>query len=386
MPTALSDPLDIDVKSDFVAIPLDADPLKWFMSADHNLIRTWISLLRDHALGAGSTVGSIWVGDGSDGNATFDGAATVLGMAPASNVYTATRDLFLADATIATGVTLNPNGWRVFASGTLTLTGTGKVASNGGDAVGTVGGATPITTSNNGPLRNNETHTGGTGGIVGGSPTSGLTSTRGPRGYSAGSAAGGTAGTTGPTSGGNGANGVGGQGGGGGGSGGIVGTAGGTGAAGGTVSLLSGSEVEDIRVGDNALFGNSRRNPSGNGWTCGSGGGGGDDGRDTGPVFGVGGGGGGGGGYVVVCAKEIAGTGSIEAKGGNGAAAEAGKNGGGGAGGGGGICVVGIVAGSFPTMSAAGGTGGTGGTATTAGTTGGNGGNGGAGITIALRL
>ena len=70
-------------------------------------------------------------GDGSDGSGTLDGVSTVFGLVPAGNVYTMTRDMYFIDLTINTGVTLNPNGYRIFGTGTLTGIGTGKIARNG---------------------------------------------------------------------------------------------------------------------------------------------------------------------------------------------------------------------------------------------------------------
>ena len=60
-------------------------------------------------------------GTGVDGDATLDGSTTVLGMAPSSNVYSMTTDLFFNNLTINAGVRLAPNGYRIFVKNILTL-------------------------------------------------------------------------------------------------------------------------------------------------------------------------------------------------------------------------------------------------------------------------
>ena len=78
--------------------------------------------------------GSYWVsyynegvdsvyGNGADGDATLDGTTTVLGMAPSSNVYSMTADIYFNDLTINAGVRLAPNGYRVFVKGILKFVG-----------------------------------------------------------------------------------------------------------------------------------------------------------------------------------------------------------------------------------------------------------------------
>lgn len=54
-------------------------------------------------------------GSGSDGNATFDASATVLGLAPASGVYTLTRDVYCVNLSLTTTAQINCNGFRIFA-------------------------------------------------------------------------------------------------------------------------------------------------------------------------------------------------------------------------------------------------------------------------------
>lgn len=80
-------------------------------------------------------------GDGSDGAATFDGSTAVAGFSRSGSTYTATRDTYFTDATISTGVTVKPSGYRMFGTGTLTMNGTaliqrdGNAGSNGTNAV-----------------------------------------------------------------------------------------------------------------------------------------------------------------------------------------------------------------------------------------------------------
>jgi hypothetical protein len=80
-------------------------------------------------------------GNGADGSQTISGNTTL------------TRDTYYADLTLAPGVTLNPGGFRVFVSGTLTLQGGSRISRDGVDATtgepamglvpGTLGGSAP---------------------------------------------------------------------------------------------------------------------------------------------------------------------------------------------------------------------------------------------------
>lgn len=60
-------------------------------------------------------------GSAADGSQTLDGSATVLGMAPSSSVYTATRDLYFYNLILSDSVRLNPAGYRIFVQNVLTL-------------------------------------------------------------------------------------------------------------------------------------------------------------------------------------------------------------------------------------------------------------------------
>lgn len=62
-------------------------------------------------------------GTGADGDATLDGTTTVLGMAPSSSVYSMTQDMYFNNLIINAGVTLKPNGYRIFVKNLLTFGG-----------------------------------------------------------------------------------------------------------------------------------------------------------------------------------------------------------------------------------------------------------------------
>ncbi len=70
-------------------------------------------------------------GDGSDGAGVADGSTALAGAGLVGSTYTLTRDVYYTDLTISTGVTVNPGGYRIFGTGTLTINGTGKIARNG---------------------------------------------------------------------------------------------------------------------------------------------------------------------------------------------------------------------------------------------------------------
>lgn len=68
-------------------------------------------------------------GTGADGAVAFDGSTTILGLVPAGNIYTMTRDIHCTNITINNGVTIKPAGYRIYATGTLTNNGT--ISNNG---------------------------------------------------------------------------------------------------------------------------------------------------------------------------------------------------------------------------------------------------------------
>lgn len=102
---------------------------------------------------------SFWFGDGSDGTivinastAGYSGWATKSG-----SVYTLTRDVFFINLTVDNTFTIDPNGFRIFATGTVTLSGTnaithtpvnGSNGTNGSAGVRGTGGAGGTATAN----------------------------------------------------------------------------------------------------------------------------------------------------------------------------------------------------------------------------------------------
>lgn len=275
----------------------------------------------------------LWYGNGQDGSVTFDGSSVVLGLTPAGNEYTLTRDILPTSCTINSGVLIKMNGYRIYCNGTLTNNGT--IHSNGNNATLNVAGST----TNSGNV-GGAPSSGGNGGITFGTSVSANTNCF------------------------NNALGKGGNGGAG-------ASAGGTTSVNTSVGTLGGIFPAMILA---------RNFNNGQFQTSNGGAGGGGDGTNAG------GGGGGGGGGVYIIAFKIAGTGTISATGGNGGnGAVAGTNCGGGGGGAGGTVVItsaSVSGGSVPgqTVVLTGGTGGTG------SGTGANGQNGGSGTVDYFRL
>lgn len=87
-------------------------------------------------------------GTGVDGDAVLDGASTVLGMIPILSVYSMTSDLYFDDLTIASGVRLAPNGYRIFVKNNLSL-GTNSVIGfeTGYSTAGSIGQGGAINTA-----------------------------------------------------------------------------------------------------------------------------------------------------------------------------------------------------------------------------------------------
>jgi len=111
-------------------------------------------------------------GDGSDGNQTFDGSTTILGMAPSSGRYIVTRDLFLNNCTVTGASTvLAMNGYRLYVKGTLTTAGGASINTNGpnGGIPGAGGGVSSGTIGGSG--------NGGAGGVPAGAGAAGGTTT-----------------------------------------------------------------------------------------------------------------------------------------------------------------------------------------------------------------
>jgi hypothetical protein len=234
-------------------------------------------------------------GDGSDGTLTFisTGSTTVAGATLSNGVYTMTRDIYAATATVNTGVTINTAGYRFFCSGLLTLVGTANINNNGTAASGNTGGAALSAT------------------VVGGGTAGGN-----------GATGNGSAGASGPSN-----------------------AVGGNGGAGGNGNTGSGGAGATVTV-PTAAHGGWRNLPvvlnaiqiAGATVTALSGGAGGGGGSGDGTN--LSGGGGGGGGICLVAACRIVGGGSITANGGAGGAGAGGNAGGGAGGGGGGVFLI----------------------------------------------
>lgn len=301
---------------------------------------------------------SVYYGDGSDGTCAFDGVTTpVCGATLSGAIYTMARDIAAMNMTVSTGVTLRTDNFRVFVYSTLTLTGTGSIASNGDAAAGRLGGNGAGRTTRYYASCIGDGGNGANGGGAGGAASAnGNAIPQWPA--QATTAAG--------------ANGGGhGQGGGG-------GTTGANAGAGGG-AIANGSVNSGYFTAVGGFTG--KADSIGTNWAlCGSGGGGG------GSVGGaaLGGGGGGAGGFVFVGANQCTGSGTIAAVGGNGGSPTLGGGTGAGGGGGGGGGVIAFIyshrAGGGCTTNVAGGTG------TTGVGTGTNGGNGSSGSALTYNL
>lgn len=288
-------------------------------------------------------------GDGSDGAVVLDGTNTFSFLTKVSSTYSLQRDTYFTDVTISSGCTLNPNGYMIFVSGTLTRNGTGLISFNGnGGGTGGAGG--------NGA--HSASASGGTAGSAGAAVAAG-TVPAAPAGKAGG--AGGAADPSSSSSGNNGTNGgtatnglgsdgsAGGTGGSGGNSqfsGASAGTAG-TGGSANITSLIP-HDLFPLRTLANWISGVWTRYGANGGSGGGSGGGGGSrNGTDSGGGGGGGGGSGSSGGFIFVFAKTIVASntnalcqasGGAGGNGGNGGqgSTNAGNEGGGGGGGGGG--------------------------------------------------
>lgn len=256
---------------------------------------------------------SAWFAEASDGAAVL------------SSDFTMTRDMYWSTLVINSGVILRPNGFRIFARDSIENNGT--IERDGNSAIGISGGlALPAGTLSSAPA-------GGGGGAAAG-------------------AAGGASATA-----------LGGIGGAGGlGSGGAGGAAGGLtlvlATAGGTELFNSAHRAQVMYTTTNVLV------------TFGSGGGGG-----GGDGVAGGGGGGAGAGGIVISTRNLFGTGTIHANGGNGGQPAGGNRGGGGGGGGGVIVTIteNNVTTTSLTLSVAGGVGGSGSGTGVSGASGSNG-------------
>lgn len=391
------------------------------------LLQGWLNLADNftwtgkHTFTASTTM-NWYFGDDSDGAVTITSGTTTL-----------TRDMHYSSLTINSGTGIDPNGYRIFVTGTLTNNGTiGSFASNGGNggnggngngnsggtggaggsagAAG-VGGAQMIS----GTISGSAQGTAGSAGVAGGT---------GGNNQAAGASAAGIAGTTGETnvvclgsagasasavSGGTGGNGGGGSGAGSA-SGGSTNTGGASGGAGSCTLIARLYSYPNFfnlfTMSSSTMTGFNSAKVAGAG--SGGGGGGGGGGNSNGGGGGGGSGGGAGSGtsgrIIAIYAGTLVNNGLIVSKGGNGGTGGNGANGGangggdggsggggsGGAGGNGGnggalVLVYKSISGSgsYSVPGGTGGSGGTGGTAgadTGAGSIGTDGASGGTGI------
>lgn len=266
--------------------------------------------------------GVSFYGPGFDGDLNFDGVSTVLGFnsmsfAPSAATYSLNRDICASNMTVGGNAIVQTQGFRIFVTNFLTVSGTIRNSGVDGSA-GTVGGAGSGGAGANGtgPLGGglNGGDGGAPNGTTGGAGNQGQAQALTHLGAVTGTVAAGASGLT-LQGGGGGAN--------------NSGTAGAT-VAGATLSLSAGGHFWSP-----ASFINGR-NVSNNQVLAGSSGGGGRGGGAD--ATGGGGGGGGSAGTVGIYARQIIGTGSIQARGGAGGAGH--TRGGGGGGGSGGVLVI----------------------------------------------
>ena len=99
-------------------------------------------------------------GTGADGNITLDGSSVILGIAPVASVYSMTQDLYLNNLTINQGVTLAPNGYRIFVKNLLTLNNNSVIGfSTGYATAGSIAQGGAINTAVTHSLRRGVTNT-----------------------------------------------------------------------------------------------------------------------------------------------------------------------------------------------------------------------------------
>lgn len=259
------------------------------------------------------------LGNGADGTATLDGSTDYSGWSSRSgDIYTMTRDAFLADLTINSGKTLKTAGYRLFVNGTLA--GAGTISNNG---------------NNGGNGANGSGTTGGTAGTAGAATTGYFTNAAGAAGVTGQSgSANASAGTNASAI----ANALVTNAGGAGGKGARSDSGAGTAPNGGSGGTATAARVTIGKLKVNTF---SILDISSTGatvfYTPGpSGGSGGKGGAQSGGSSGGSGGGGASGGIVAIYARYWTGTFTIESKGGNGGDGGNGANNGGGSGGGGG--------------------------------------------------
>ncbi len=87
-------------------------------------------------VGTGADLG--WFGTGVDGDLTFDGTSTVLGIVPTLGVYELDDDIFAMSMTVSGGMApanIHTNGYRIYVAVTLTIE-TGASIGNDGQGLG----------------------------------------------------------------------------------------------------------------------------------------------------------------------------------------------------------------------------------------------------------
>ena len=314
-------PSIVDAKGDLL-VGTAADTVARLPVGTNNFVLTADSTTTEGvkwAAASGSTPIPGIFGTGEDGNVTIAANTTLVSQTTGSAQWKQYENL-----TINAGVTVTLTGGIIFVKGTLTLN--GILANNGGNATGTSSGGG---TSSTGPYSMTTPNAGansGTGAGQAGSPT---TNPFQNMIFAFG-----------------GAGGVGGSG------------ASGAGGAAGVAPVINNSNSDAqsrmLTVLTTGILVSRQQSPMFQGGSGRGGGSGAGDGTNTGSP------GGGGGGCTIIIANRIAGTGTIECKGGNGNTRAVGNCGGGGGGGGG---FVGIVTNSTTqpwTLVVTGGTGGAG--------------------------
>lgn len=285
-------------------------------------------------------------GDGSDGNVSLTSGTTVL-----------SRTMYYNNLTLSSTAILNPNGFKIYVKGTLTISSSASITLAGNNGTNASG----QTNGNGGAVTASSDVGDGLAGQAGvNGPSGGLTGSTGVPGNNAGSATGY------------------------GGAGGASGSAGSGGTA-GTAGIYTNVPERVIRH-DHLYLLNYK-----NGGQGGAGGAGGA--CSIGAAGGGGGGGGSGGGVIIIFCNQLNNNSSvgISAKGGNGGnggnAPSGNSNGGGGGGGGGGghIYIICLNYSNIGTLNVSAGTGGTGGIKAGSGTNGNNGSSGGVGHTEVFR-
>lgn len=134
----------------------------------------------------------------ADGSAILDGTNTVTWASKSGSTYTMTRDAYLKNLTISSGVTLKPAGYRPFGTGLLSNSGTiqrnGNAGGNGDASAGGAGGAALAAGYILGSAAGKDGGFASGAGTVGASVTNSLGSNGGGSGGNGGSNGGGTGG------------------------------------------------------------------------------------------------------------------------------------------------------------------------------------------------